>query len=212
MNPLIRSGLIVGALALSLSSVSQAATLVSVSQSGALRNINSTTIATWNFAWGGNQTFLFDRAEFTVDKDQSTIGSSTLTMTLWSGLGGNAGGNTVAQIGSLNTVSGITASSLEKGWNTVAFMFPASGALAAGNYSVQLTSNAAPGSDFNVKVGALTFVDVATDGTKTTLDSTYYTTDGNTDGTSTIAPIPEPSTAIMGLLAPALLLMRRRRA
>lgn len=211
MNPLIRSGLIVGALALSLSSVSQAATLVSVSQSGALRNINSTTIATWNFAWGGNQTFLFDRAEFTVDKDQSTIGSSTLTMTLWSGAGGNVPGNTVAQIGSLNTLSVITAASLEKGWNTVAFMFPASGALAAGNYSVQLTSDAAPGSDFNVKVGALTFVDVATDGTKTTLDSTYYTTDGNTDGTSTTA-VPEPSTAIMGLLAPALLLMRRRRA
>lgn len=129
-------------------------------------------------------------------------------MTLWSGFGGNQSFNNIVQIGGAATVSTITAGQMTGGYNQIAFMFPAAGSLPAGDYSIQLTSSASEAKDFTVKTGALKLVDL-TEGTRSDIDQTLYSTDGNLDGTST-APIPEPSVSLLGLFATTFLLVRRR--
>jgi hypothetical protein len=189
---------------------SHGAVLLSVDNSGQLKGVSTTQSLTWNFSWSGNTSYSFDRALFQVSLDNSIDPSKELVMKIYSGFGGNLPGNSVANIGGQPTVSVVTAGQVSAlpggGFKSVDFIFPASGTLAAGNYSVQLTSDAIAGTDFNVKVNALKLYD--SDGTtQTELAPSEYTTDGNTTGES----IPEPSTLFLSVIG-ALGLLRRRRA
>jgi len=187
-----------------------AAVFISVGQSGANTNVNSTTSLTWNFTWNGSTDYVFDSAQFEINPDQGINSSSQLLVTIYSGFGGNAPGNSVLNLGGQQAVSAVTAaqvSALGAGFQTVNFIFPGSGLIQAGNYSVQLTSTADTSKDFNVKLGALTLYD----GSKAApLGSSLYSTDGNTTGTSTTA-VPEPGSlglVMFGLLG---LGIRRRK-
>lgn len=192
-------------------SQSYGAVLLSVDGSGATKNVNTTTSLTWNFTWSGDSSFQFDRANFKVSLDNGIVDSSQLIMKLYFGYGGDTGSNTLASIGGEAAVSMVTALQIKNlsggAFRDVQFLFPQSGTLAAGNYSVQLTSTAAVGSDFNVKIGGLKLFDGSTN---TELSPTLYNTDGNTDGTSAAAVIPEPSALLLSALGLLALLRRRR--
>ena len=93
--------------------------------------------------------------------DNGIVDSSQLIMKLYFGYGGDTGSNTLASIGGEAAVSMVTALQIKNlsggAFRDVQFLFPKSGTLAAGNYSVQLTSTAAVGNDFNVKIGGLKY-------------------------------------------------------
>jgi hypothetical protein len=181
-------------------SYSNAAVLLEVGQSGAAKNVNTTSSPlTWSFTWNGGN-LQFNSAGFNGGRDSGTPAGDKLIMTLYSVVGGNA----TSVLSSF-----LTAADVSQGFNNLSFTFTPQ-TLAAGNYFVQLTSTASAGNDFNVKVGALQLFDV-NENTKTELDSSFYTTDGNTDGTSSAALIPEPSALLLSALG-ALALLRRKRA
>lgn len=140
----------------------------------------------------------FDSVEFFISQDPGLVAGTNLIMSLYQGFGGGLASNTKLTESTITSISGNAPTLIR---------FTAPITLGAGDYSIQFTSNAtAANKSYDIRKGSLIIFDV--DGqNRTALPPSSY--ESVNDGT---AVIPEPSTAIMGLLAPALLLMRRRRA
>jgi MYXO-CTERM domain-containing protein len=193
--------------------------LITVDNTGANIPVSTSAPRTWNFAIKEGYSFTVGRSLFGLNDGNQT--SEPIIFSVWQGLGGNQPANTL-----LTTVS-LTPAQVDGFYTTLEEFSFVPLTLTAGYYSVTLTS-IAPDSPANkhyfLKSGrAVLMVDNANvDGsTDTTLASTavtlgyeFWDQDSSTDGTATTtfqpAPVPEPSSVSLALLA-ALPLLRRRR-
>jgi hypothetical protein len=135
---------------------------------------------TWNFriAAAAGSLIRLDKSHFRIGKAVGT--TEGLTFTLYSGLGGNTGGNAmIAQ-------TSLTAAQVDASSETEEVFSFAEQLLLAGDYSVTLTSTAATAGDgYTVKLGRLAVYDAAgyvVDAANTLLSSLYWIQDARDAG------------------------------
>lgn len=177
--------------------------LITIDHTGANHRVSADTPRTWNFAIKAGYSITVGRASFGLNAGNKTI--EDITFKVWSGLGGDVSGNSL-----LTTVS-LAPALVDNSFNTLENFDFAPLVLAAGNYSITLNSDAAPGNEsYYLKSGRAVLK--MSDESGLVLGSKYWLQDANDDGTATtvFSPIPEP-TSLLLLLGCALLLWRRKR-
>ncbi|MGA0845922.1 MAG: hypothetical protein ACO3RV_05215 [Luteolibacter sp.] len=203
-SPLFRRALSAGILFFALAKSAPAVNvLIAIDHTGANQQVSANTSRTWNFAIKAGYSITVGRASFGLNAGNKTV--EDITFKVWSGLGGDVAGNSL-----LTTVS-LAPAMVDNSFSTLENFDFAPLPLAAGYYSVTLSTNAATGNQsYYLKSGrAVLKID---DDSGLVLGSDYWLQDANDDGTATVvfSPIPEP-TSLLFLLGCALLLWRRRR-
>jgi hypothetical protein len=193
------------AIACSLVAPCFGAVLISIDITGANSPVDSASSRTWNFTV--TQAIDVSRSVFSVKAGSQT--SIPIIFDLYDGFG--ATGNILRSY----TLSSAVATT---SYNPPKIFDFANITLNPGNYSATLTSTTGTSGSLQyfLKNGALKLYNdngsaTPTIDPTTELSSSFYTTDGNTTGTSTPQPVPEPSSLIT-LALTGLLVLRRRRA